>query len=140
MNAKIACSFATVTFAAALLFGCASLQPGADPLVVRCEQLETNAASTLNLVVTIDNSARTFFATNLPPFHQFCESLRAPVVVNGIVYPQALGGIASLDAIKVNYEASRSSSNALYSAVVALESTVGQATQWLSQLTNRPSL
>ena len=50
-------------------------------MVVRAEQSITIANATFDSAVKIDNANRSFFRTNAPAFHQFCEWLRTPVVM-----------------------------------------------------------
>jgi len=61
------------------LAACATLNPGADPLVVRTEQVQAGADATVDFVLNIDQSNRGFWLTNAPAFHNFCEYLRTRV-------------------------------------------------------------
>lgn len=124
---------------AALLVGCTALQPGADPLVVRTEQSLTMGKSAFDLAVIIDHSNRDMWRTNTPAFHEFCEWLRAPQVVPELVttLPRASAMLYSLDTIKKDYIMSKTSSNALYSALMTFESTMNQANSWLTIITNK---
>ena len=121
----------------ALFIGCAAVQPGADPLVVRTEQTESIAFSTFNLVVHVDDANRPFFMTNAPAFHQFAEWLRAPQMVmqsptNTITLPRGAAMLWSLDATKRAYISSKTYSNSLVSAVATVEHALAEAQMWLT--------
>jgi len=122
-----------------VLIGCTTLQPGADPLVVRTEQSLTVGKSAFDLAVIIDHSNRAMWRTNVPAFHEFCEWLRAPEVVPDLVttLPRASAMLYSLNTIKKDYIMSKTSSNALYSALMTFESTMNQANSWLTIITNK---
>ena len=119
--------------AAALLVGCASLQPGADPLVVRAEQTEAIAKSAFDTVLNFDNSNRGFWATNAPAYHSFCEWLRQPQTVEATnTLPRAAAMLISLDDIKLAYKISTVSSNALIEAITTVSAAAGQAQAWIT--------
>ena len=119
--------------AAALLVGCASLQPGADPLVVRAEQTEAIAKSAFDTVLNFDNSNRGFWATNSPAYHSFCEWLRQPQTVEATnTLPRAAAMLISLDDIKLAYKISTVSSNALIEAITTVSAAAGQAQAWIT--------
>lgn len=121
------------------LWGCATLQPGADPLVVRVEQAETSAKSSFQLVLSVDQLDRGFWRTNAPAFHGYCEWLRVPTayqVTNTLPRYRVL--LLSLDDVKRDYKAARSSSNALFTALATLNSAANQASAWLQIVTNKP--
>lgn len=123
-----------------ILSGCAGLAPGADPLVVRTEQLETVAYSALDNTVSLDNADRGFWRTNAPAFHGFCEWLREPVPTpTNPNEPRGLGMILLLDSAKVSYEANKSQSNTLLNALSALQIVLNQAAAWQTIITNQPS-
>lgn len=120
--------------------GCAHLQPGADPLVVNAERTETVAESTFTLVLDADNTDRGYWRTNAPAFHNFCEWLRQPQTVEDSygtnTLPRALAMVLMLDDIKLDYQASKASSNAVLEAITTLESATSQALSWSNVLTN----
>lgn len=117
-----------------VLCGCAALQKGADPAVVRTEQTLSIAKSTLDTFEQIDNANRAFFHTNAPAMHAFAEYLRAPVIVNGTnVLPRGLAFIMALDTVKLQYKAGKASSNALATASAVLESALSQAQNFIAQ-------
>lgn len=129
-----------VLFSGLLFFGCAHLQPGADPIVVNVERTETIAKSSFDLVLNVDNSKRDFFATNAPGFHNFCEWLRAPQTVEETnTLPRCSALLVSLDDVKLSYKAGRSSSNQVFTALVTVQSAMNQANSWLSSITNQPA-
>ena len=134
--------FAVVAIASfSLAIGCATLKPGADPLVVRTEQALTMGKSSFDLVVLFDHANRPFWATNAPAFHAFAEWLRQPQPVPEITntLPRAAAMLYSLDVIKRDYQASKASSNYLWSALVTFESAANQASAWLVVATNAPA-
>ena len=117
-----------------LCFGCASLAPGARAVVVRAEQSITIANATFDSAVKIDNANRSFFRTNAPAFHQFCEWLRTPVVMPPLTNaePRGLAIVQSADAVKNEYKAT-SSTNA-YDQLIAALATVETATSEAQKL------
>ena len=133
-------AFACLVFMPVLCFtGCASLQPGADPVVVNTERAETLGKSTFDLVLNTDNTDRAFWATNVPAFHNFCEWLRQPQTIEATnTLPRALALLLSLDDVKRDYQAGLSSSNALQTALVTFEGVVDQAVSWSTIITNQP--
>ncbi len=123
----------------ALFEGCASLAPGADPVVVRAEQVETIAQSTLNLVVQEDQANRGFWMTNAPAFHSFAEWLRAPMPVDGTNLPRGLAIIKQLDDVKLSYKAGAATSNQVETVITTLQTALTQASAWLTIASNSPS-
>jgi len=121
--------------------GCASIQPGNDPLVVRTEQTLATGKSLFDTTLGIDHANRPFFATNAPAFHIFCEWLREPQAVPELsgTLPRASALLYSLDTIKRDYQASKASSNTLYTALATFESVSSQAGAWLTIATNLPN-
>lgn len=131
-----------LAFAAVFLgaIGCAHLQPGADPIVVNVERTETVAKSSFDLVLNVDNSKRSFFATNAPGFHNFCEWLRAPQTVEETnSLPRASALLVSLDDVKLAYKAGRATSNEVYALLYTVQSAESQASAWMTVVTNQPS-
>ena len=126
----------------AVVIGCAALQPGADPLVVRTEQLETTGTAAFDLVVNTDDANRDFWLTNAPAFHTFAEYLRTPTpILNSTnILPKGLAIIWNVDQLKVAYKANASASNALISAVGTLGTLVDQAGSWSNIVTNNAAL
>jgi hypothetical protein len=120
----------------ALFVGCASLQPGADPLVVRAQQLETTASASFDLVVSVDNADRGFWRTNAPAFHNFAEWLRTPVPTpSNPNEPRGLGMILLVDADVLAYQANKSMSNDLEVAISDLSLAATQAQSWSAIVT-----
>lgn len=126
--------FVSFVFFVVPVTGCALLQKGANPIVVRVEQTEAIAYTTLDTALKIDDANRPFFKTNAPPFHQFCEQLRAPVQVGQVYYPRGVAGIKILDNTKLAYQAGQSSSNALITALATVETFTAQAQQFIVQI------
>lgn len=121
----------------AVLMGCAALQPGADPLVVRVEQTQTVAGGTLDLVLNVDHADRGFWRTNAPAFHNFCEWLRTPQRYGPGSVPRVVAIQLNVDDLKLAYKTSKTagSSNALYSAWAVLQTAFSQATSWSNIVT-----
>jgi hypothetical protein len=115
--------------------GCASIDPGADKLVVRVEQTQTVAGETFDLVLTADDLNRPFWQANAPAFHEFCEWLRAPITYQSPEFgatniARVLMMQFQLDDVKRDYKASRASSNDLYTAFITMKSALTQAEAW----------
>jgi hypothetical protein len=121
-----------------LLIGCAHLQPGSDPLVVRVEQGESGATSTFDFVLHEDNANRGFWITNAPAFHNFCEWLRTPTpytgpeAPNGTIVARCIAMQLRVDDLKQSYKASKTAgnSNVLFSAFAVMDTAMGQAGAW----------
>ena len=133
--ALVAISFACIPLS---FLGCASLAPGADPIVVRTEQAETTAKSTFDLVLNVDQADRGFWRTNAPAFHGFCEWLRVPTPAGTNILPRCSAMIWSADMVKQSYKAGAASSNTLYTVVVTLESAITQACAWTTIVNSTP--
>jgi hypothetical protein len=121
-----------------LLAGCAPLQPGADPIVVRTEQAEQGAKATFQLALQTDQLDRGFWRTNAPGFHSYCENLRIPTpyqVTNTL--PRYRVMLLSLNDVKLDYKHGRASSNDLHTALLTLQSLQNQANIWLTIVTNK---
>lgn len=118
------------------IIGCAHLSPGADPLVVRAEQLQVAGQGTLDMVVHVEASAPAFWKTNVPGFYNFAEWLKAPQVVTAtnttITLPRGLALFWSLDQTKLAYKSGGGSSNVLQAAVESVSAAVSQAETWLA--------
>jgi hypothetical protein len=141
MNTELRSSIAVaaVCLAAGLLIAaCASLTPGADPLVVRVEQGESGASATFDLVLHEDNANRPFWKTNAPGFHAFCEWLRTPTPYGGSNVARCVAIELNVDDLKVAYKASKTAgnSNALYTAFGTLDAAISQAASWENIATN----
>lgn len=123
---------ATVALVPTLFSGCATLEPGADPFVVRVEQTQEGAKATLDLAVHLDNADRGFWRTNAPAFHQFCEWLRTPIPYKGETLQRGLEIQENVQDLKVEYKQSRTTynSNLLWSAYAVLSQAVSQANSW----------
>lgn len=125
--------------AGCLLSGCAHVQPGSDPLVVRVEQTETAAQSTLSLVLETDQLDRSLWRAQAPGFHSFCESLRIPTeyqVTNTL--PRYRVALLTLDDVKLDYQAGKASGSDLTTALTVLQGIETEATAWLNVMTNKP--
>ena len=125
------------------IIGCATLQPGADALVVRTEQSLSLGKPTFDLVLKNDNANRPFWMTNAPAYHQFCEWLRQPQPVtggtlNGQKLPRATAMLYGLDMVKLDYKAAKTAgnSNALFTALGTFNGALNQASGWILVVTN----
>lgn len=115
------------------LAGCAAIQPGADPFVVRVEQGQSGASATFDLVLNEDQANRGFWLTNAPALHNFCEWLRTPTPYAGVTnVPRCVAIQLNLDDIKQAYKtaSTASNSNLLFEAFTTLSTAVSQATSW----------
>ena len=112
--------------------GCATVQPGSDPLVVRVEQTESVALSTFTAFLKVDNADRAFWRTNAPELHAFAEYLRAPVPDGTNTIQRDLAWCQSLDAIKRGYIAGNVNSNSVAMVMETLEATMSQAQRYLA--------
>ena len=128
-----------VLFTILLVFvGCATLDQGADPLIVNTERFESVADSSFQLVVSVDNADRGFWRTNAPAFHNFAEWLRTPVpTASNPNEPRGLGMILLLDSAKMTYEVDKSQSNVLILAISAMTNAVTQAQGWAAIVTTK---
>lgn len=137
MFSRVSKSILIVGLLAFALVGCASLQPGANPIIVRAEQAETTAKASFDLVLNLDNSNRSLFEVQVPAFHNFCEWLRDPQVVEGTNYlPRASAMLIQLDDLKLAYAGSTTTSNALLEGIITVETAATQASSWLTVTTN----
>lgn len=112
--------------------GCATLNPGADPFVVRVEQTQTAAGATFDFILRLDNADRGFWRTNAPSFHSMCEWMRTPQPYGSNSLARCVVMQLNVDDLKIAYRASRStgSSNALYSAWMVLNTLLAQSQSW----------
>ena len=124
-------TFITAGLALALI-GCAALSPTADPFVVRVEQTQTSASATFDLVLHVDNAGRSFWQTNAPAFHTFCEWLRTPQAYGAQQVSRSVALQLNVDDLKTSYINSKTTgtSNALWSAWSVLNTAVSQASSW----------
>lgn len=121
------------------LAGCAALQMGADPLIVRTEQTQTVARATFDLVLNVDHADRGFWRTNAPLFHRFCEDLRRAVPYGGSNVARVLATELQVDDLKRSYQASKTdgTARALDAALAVLTTLTRQAASWEAIVTNR---
>lgn len=119
--------------------GCATLQPGADPIVVHAEQVEKTASSTITLLFELDDADRGFWKTNAPALHRYVEWLRQPQRAGTNTLARGYAMVWNLNEVKNSYKASKVNSNALYSTIITLDSAVTQSLSWINIMTNSPS-
>lgn len=128
--------FPYLALASAAIVGCAKLLPGSNPLVVRTEQLETQAYGTFDLFLKFDDQAManpTLSNSWATSAHPFATYLRKPVVNGTNTVPFGIATILSLDQIKLSYESGVATSNSLLTAIDVLETTVAQADEYTNQ-------
>lgn len=118
--------------------GCATLAPGADPLVVRTEQGLSTANATFDFLLHVDNADRGFWRTNAPAMHNFCEWLRTPLNYQGSNVARCVEMQLQLDDLKLAYKASKTAnaSNSLYVALGTFTAVVGQVNAWSNVITS----
>lgn len=131
----------TAVIGVLVIAGCAQIKPGNDPIIVNAERVQTIAAPTFDLVLETDNANRPLFQTKIPAFHEFCEWLRQPQtaqLADGTPtnVQRSIAMQLNLDKVKLDYKASKVSSNAVLEAVAALQSIETQANAWLLVITN----
>lgn len=137
----LACSLMAFAYGALLLIvpGCAHLAPGADPVIVRVEQTESDARSTFSTLLKVDNQNRSYWATNAPAFHNYCEWLRAPIDLGGTnILPRDLAMIVSLNDVKRLYKSGLVQSNDLAQTQADLIAVVTDAMMWIKSTKTAP--
>lgn len=129
---KIKVLIAAAVTAAFVFIGCATLNPGADPFVVRVEQGQTGAKATFDFVLHLDQTDRGFWRTNAPAFHKFCSWLRTPQLYGTQNVPRVVAIQLNVTDLKVAYKQSKTTanSNALWSAWMVLNEAITQANSW----------
>lgn len=89
------------------LCGCAALKPGADPLVVRCQQTERVAFETFDTFLRIERSQAARIRAVAPAVSDFAGWLREPLADG----PRGVSLVRSLGAVRRAYQADRSDGN-----------------------------
>lgn len=117
---------------------CAKLLPGANPLVVRAEQTESEAYNTFDEFLKLDDiaNANSEVTKTWQPAHVFAQYLRKPVQSGTNTVPFGVATVLSLDSVKLAYVAGTSSSNSLVTAIGVVEAVIGQVGQYTT-LTNK---
>ena len=126
-----------------IVTACAALEPGADPLVVRTEQVQADAKATLDLVVHTEASNLPFWRTNAPGFYHFVETqLKARTIINApggqTNVARAIAYLWQVDQAKLAYKSAKtaSHSNELYSITIGLSHLAADASGWMFAATN----
>lgn len=116
-----------------LLCGCASLQPGADPLVVRCQQAEATAFATFDTFVHLVADHEAKVKATVPAAFAFAEWLRAKQP-DGL--PRGLSLVESLGTVRRAYAANRTPAGkaSLLSALASLQAAVAESQKHLTAL------
>lgn len=127
MKKKILISLSLIT-----LIGCAKLQPGVDPLVVRAEQTESMAYNTFDAFLKLDDiaNANPEVSKSWQSAHVFAQYLRKPIQSGTNTVPFGIATILSLNNVKLSYIAGTSSSNSLITAIGVVGTVVSQVTQY----------
>jgi hypothetical protein len=118
--------------------GCASLEKGADPVVVRAEQTLTVATSAFDTFLKLDNDNRALVKQKAPQVHEFAEWLREPSQFPGSTNVVARWAclVESAELTKLAYKQNRSADNKanLVTALATLQTAVDQAQSQLAEL------
>jgi hypothetical protein len=98
------------------LTGCASLDPNADPIVVRVEQTIATAMPTFNVFLQLERSNEVVWGASV---HRVAEDIRA----NGTNY------VGSLDRVKRVYQSNRTPENKanLVTSLATVQSLITEA-------------
>jgi hypothetical protein len=133
----IACALAFAVLV--LLSGCKTLQPGADPVVVRTEQSLTIAQATFDTFLKLDDADRPLVKHQLPAVHNFAEWLREPMPISPgstVIVARWAEMVAAADRVKLAYQANRTPENRanLVTALATLEVAVSEVQSNLAQL------
>lgn len=145
MKKFLALTFVALVASVLCFTACAPLDPKADPLVVRTEQVQLISEGGLDFIIATDQLDRGFWRTNAPAFHKFCEYLREKLPAAGL--PDGRTNLQryllsqwELDQAKLAYKGAKSAatSNALRSAQISLKALEDQTAAWLTIITNRP--
>ncbi len=138
----VACGLFFLLLVLVIAAGCAALDAGEDPFVVRTEQSLQSAKGGFDFVLQTDDADRGFWQTNLPAFHEFCESLRvkqeAPLRNGGTTnIARCYAILLQVDKVKREYIAAKSatSSNVVFTTLLTLDSMLTQAKFWQTNLT-----
>lgn len=120
------------------LAACATLNPGADPFIVRVEQGQAGVAATVDMVLHVDETDRGFWKTNAPAFHTFCEWLRTPTPYGGTNVARCIATQANVEDLKRSYKSAKSAgtSNALFLAFIELGTLQSQSLSWSNIITS----
>ena len=121
---------------AALMFtGCAAIEPGQRAVVVRAEQSLSIADATFDTAVHIDAANRSFYKTNAPAFHEFCQWLRTPSIIAPLTNaePRGVALVRSANAVKNRYKASGGTNDyaALINSLAIIESATAEAQKFI---------
>jgi predicted metal-dependent hydrolase len=119
-----------------VMAGCASVQEGHDPVVVRAEQSLSIAFDTVDTFLKIEHGNREVIKAKVPEVHAFAEKLRERVTVGGKTQPYAISLIQSATEVKNAYKRNRSLENRanLISALASLEALVRETQQHLTAI------
>ena len=128
-----------VAAVALLIYGCMQLDPGADPVVVNAERTLTVGKATFDMVLAIDHADRGFWKSNAPAFHNFCNTLRVPQGVAGtnILLPRDSALLWDVTVVKKAYQEGKATGDELRAVLDPLAAALGQATVWLTLITNK---
>jgi hypothetical protein len=119
-----------------LSWGCASILPGHDPVVVRAEQSLQIAFTTFDTFLKLEHDNKARVKEKVPEVHKFAEWLREPVQFEGKSVPRGVSIIQSANNVKTAYKRNRTEANKanLVTALAAVESAVREAQKHLTQI------
>lgn len=119
-----------ILFTLALITGCATLQPGADPLVVRSQQTEKVAFDTFDTFLKLEHRYADKVKKTVPEVSKFADWLREPVGDS----PRGIAMVKSLGKVRKAYAAAKTPDNKakLGSAVDALAAVLEETKQHLT--------
>lgn len=122
--------FLAVILLAVSLAGCSTLNPNADPVLVRTEQVERVAFDTFDTYVRLVAAHEAKVKQVAPVAYQFAEWLRAKGPDGK---PRGIAMVKSLDATRRAYKANRSAANkaSLLSALAVIESALAETQKHL---------
>lgn len=109
-----------------LAWGCATVQPGNDPIVVHAEQTYQEAFDTFDTLFKLDSDNRAFVLQHAPSVHKAINDLKPKA-------KQALSNVHNvLAAYKANRDANNKASLATYLAT--LQALLNEAKTYTSQI------
>lgn len=113
------------------LCGCASLQPGADPVVVRAQQAEQVAFATFDTYLRLVHQHESRVRATVPAALEFAEWLREKRPDG---QPRGLAMVQSLGDVRRAYAAHRTPEKkaSLTSAIALLQATVAETQKHLA--------
>lgn len=116
---------AAVIMLAAVLIGCGTIQPGADPIVVNAERVTASAVDTFDTFLKYEHNNRAALDSINPGIHKYANVLRR----NGQKWLQT----ARAETQAYKYNRSETNKANLQTAIAVLQEAVNQVGQYMSQ-------